>query len=85
MKAVKQSYLQNGLSVRTHGNTRKLPHNALSYTQTNNIVKFIQNYAEQNAILLPGRIPAFKRDDFKFLPSSDSKKVHNMQTMMRYK
>ena len=41
VKAVKQSYLQNGLSVRTHGNTRKLPHNALSYTQTNNIFKIM--------------------------------------------
>ena len=80
VKAVKHSYLVNGLSVRTHGNTRKSPHNALSYVQINNIIKFIQNYAEQNAILLPGRIPGFKRDDMKLLPSSDSKKVHNMHT-----
>ena len=77
-KAVKQSYLQNGLAVRTHGNTRRIPHNALSFQQISNIVTFIQNYAEQHAILLPGRIPAFKRDDLKLLPSSDSKKVHDM-------
>ena len=79
VKAVKLNYLENGLSVRTHGNTRKSPHNALSFIQVSNIVKFIQNYAEQNAILLPGRIPAFKRDDLKLLPSSDSKKVYNIQ------
>ena len=75
VKAIKQSYLQNGLSVRTHGNTKRLPHTALSYRQIVNLVTFIQNYAEQHAILLPGRIPGFKRDDLKLLPSSDSKKV----------
>lgn len=75
VKAVKQSYLQNGLSPRSHGNAGRSSHNALSYTQINNIVKFIQNYAEQHAILLPGRIPGYKRDDLKLLPSSDSKKV----------
>jgi len=38
-------------------------------------------YAEQHAIFLPGRIPGFKQDDFKVLPSSDTKKVqtyHNL-------
>ena len=82
VKAVKQNYLQNGLLVRTHGNTRRSPHNALTYSQRLNIVKFIQNYAEQNAILLPGRIPAFKRDDLKLLPSSDSKKVPSIQAIL---
>ena len=56
--AVKQNYLQNGLLVCTHGNTRRIPHNALSFQQISNIVTFIQNYAEQHAILLPGCIPA---------------------------
>ena len=46
VKSVKQSYLVNGLSVRTHGNTTKHPHNALSYVQINNIIKFIQSYAK---------------------------------------
>ena len=56
VKAIKQSYLSNGLSVRTHGNYKGMPHNALTYRQLSNLVKFIQNYAEQHAILLPGRI-----------------------------
>ena len=75
VKAIKKSYLQNGLTPRIHGNAGRMPHNALTYTQINNIVKFIINYAEQHAILLPGRIPSHKRDDLKLLPSSDSKKV----------
>jgi len=39
------------------------------------VVKFLQNFAETNAILLPGRIPGYKRDDVQLLPSSMMKKV----------
>jgi len=74
---VKKSYLTNGLTPRTHGNSNRVPHNVMSYTDISNLVKFVQNYAEQHAILLPGRIPGYKRDDLKLLPSSDSKKVSN--------
>ena len=77
VKHVRKSYLENGLAPRTHGNSNRVPHNALSYTDLCNLVKFIQNYAEQHAILLPGRIPTYKRDDCKLLPSSDSKKVRH--------
>ena len=62
--------------VHGHMEIAKLPpHNALCFMHITNLVKFIQNYAEQNAILLPGRIPGYKRDDIKLLPSSESKKV----------
>ena len=76
--AIKKNFLEYGLETRVHGNSRIRPHNALSWDIVLNIVKFICNYAEQNAILLPGRIPTHKRDDIKLLPSSDSKKVHNI-------
>ena len=33
------------------------------------------NYAEQNGILLPGRIPRYSRSDIKLLPSSMSKRT----------
>ena len=75
VKHVKASYITHGLATRTHGNSNKLPANTLFYRSTCYLVKFVQNYAEQNAILLPGRIPQFKRDDVKLLPCSDSKKV----------
>ena len=61
-----------GLTTRVHKNS-KLRH-SLSETLLE-IVNFLQNYSEQHAILLPGRIPGYKRDDMKFLPSSNSKKV----------
>ena len=38
-------------------------------------MKFMENYTEANAILLPGRIPGYKRDDLKLLPCDLTKKV----------
>ena len=69
LRAVKENYLGNGLVTRTYGNKKRLPHNASSPETINNVVMFLQNYAEEKAILLPGRIPSHKRDDIKLLPS----------------
>ena len=33
------------------------------------IVRFVLQYAEDHAILLPGRIPGYKRIDLQLLPS----------------
>ena len=81
LPAIRKDFITNGLEVRTHGNTKRAPHHASSFSTIQNIVLFIQNYAEQNAILLPGRIPSHKRDDIKLLPSSDSKKVLKFNTI----
>jgi len=35
----------------------------------------MENHTEANVILLPGKIPGYKRDDFKLLPYDTSKKV----------
>lgn len=75
LRNVKDSYLTNGLETRVHGNTKRLPHNHLTHAVITNVTAFLKNYAEENAILLPGRIPGNKRDDIKLLPSSRSKKV----------
>ena len=82
LTAVKQNYLSNGLATRVHGNAGRLPHNVTSFETIKEIVQFVSNYAEEHAILLPGRIPRYKKDDIKLLPSSTSKKVHtfNKQT-----
>ena len=34
---------------------------------------FLTNYVEENAVLLPGRIPGFKKEDIKLLSSSETK------------
>ena len=71
----KNIFLENGLVEREHGNTKNRPHNALTFARITNMLKFIENYAEKHAILLPSRIPGFKRDDVSVLPTSDSKQV----------
>ena len=75
LRNVKDSYLTNGLETRIHGNTKQLPHNHLTHAVITNVTEFLKNYAEENGILLPGRIPGHKKDDIKLLPSSCSKKV----------
>lgn len=40
-----------------------------------NVIQFIMQYAEANAILLPGRVPGYKRDDIQILPSSTTKRA----------
>ena len=66
-------YQKNGLTLRTHGNTKRLPSSAFSVETVERVVKFIMNVAEDQALLLPGRVPGFKRIDVKLLPSSLTK------------
>ena len=75
LEAIQKHYFEHGMETRVHKNTWQLPYNALSFDEIRSVIKFIEKYAEQYAILLPGRIPAYKRDDMKLLPSSTSKKV----------
>ena len=72
---MKASYLASGLTTRVHGNSKRRPKNALSLDEIKMLVTFLNNYAEKNAILLPGRIPGYKRDTIQLLPSSTTKKV----------
>ena len=51
----------NGLTLRTHGNSKRLPSSATSTETVEQVVKFIKNVAEEQALLLPGRVPGFKR------------------------
>ena len=59
---------------RVHGNTGKTPRHALSHDNKKEIVKFIKNYAEVHAIMLPGRIPGVKEyAKTHLLPSSTTR------------
>ena len=69
-KALRSHCKENGLVPRIHGNTKRLPPNALTFGDVQRVVGYIQNYAEDHAILLPGRIPGYKRTDLQLLPSS---------------
>ena len=52
IKAIKKHYLENGMESRVHKNTKRLPSKTASYEDILSLVKFLQNYAETNAILL---------------------------------
>ena len=75
LKNIKASYVENGLAPRRHGNTRRMPAKSLSFSDNQRVVTFIVNYAETHAILLPGHIPGYKRDDIQLLPASTTKRA----------
>lgn len=60
LQNVKDAYNQNDLQVRLHKSSKCLPHNYLSIDVVFNFKQFLINYAEENAILLPGRVPGHK-------------------------
>ena len=82
--AVKAHFLATGLTTRIHKRSKCLPHNALSFVEVQNLVRFLNNYAETHAILLPGRIPGYKRDDIQLLPTCTTKKVSFRHVMHQY-
>ena len=57
-----------------HGNRHRQPAHALTPADVTRAVQFIGNYAEDHGILLPGRIPGYKRCDLQLLPSNSTKK-----------
>ena len=61
---LKEHYEEYGLSPRVHGNHKRLPHNALPQAVTEDVKNFLMNYVDENAILLPGRIPGYKTMTF---------------------
>ena len=74
LDAIKQSYITNSLETRTHGNSKHLPKHAFSTPEITHVTKFISNFAEANGILLPGRIPGYKRMDLQLLPTQMTKR-----------
>ena len=72
LNAIKTSWLKHGLRSRFH--QHRSPHNVTSLSDVQLVVRLILHYAEDNAILLPGRIPGYKRDDLQLLPSSATKR-----------
>ena len=75
-------YLHNGVQGRPHGNSGRLPHHGFTTKELQSIVLFLKNYAEENAILLPGRIPGYKRTDLQLLPTNTTKKEVWQQYVM---
>ena len=70
---IRRIYTENGLVPRVHGNTRRLPVNALTFSDVSHIVTFFRHCAEVHAVLLPRQIPGYKRSDLQLLPCSTTK------------
>ena len=64
-----QALDQHGLLPRIHGNKNKLPHNALHYSDREQIKLFITRYANENAMPLPGRMPNHRQSKVLLLPT----------------
>lgn len=60
-KHLMKSLKEDGLAPRIHGNMKKKPHNALSFSSIEYVVRFLLNYTEQNGLLLSGRVPGYSR------------------------
>lgn len=73
LRRLKEHYDKYGIFLQTHGNTKRLPSNILHQLVTENVHNFLANYVEENVIVLPRRIPGFKSDEVKVLPSSETK------------
>ena len=72
-------YKVAGVEARVHRSKRKRPANALKFDDTRAVVDFIVNYAEANAIILPGRTPGPWKTDVKLLPTNCTKKKVYLQ------
>ena len=66
-------YQEHGIYPRTHGNTERVPSNATSKKSLEAVHAFIDNYVEENAIVLPGRFPGFKNEEIRLLSSLETK------------
>lgn len=69
-----RNFKENDLTPCIHGNTRKVPHSALSLSSTR-FFYFVFNYAKQHALLLSGRVPRYSCSGLHLLPSSVSKRA----------
>ena len=72
---ITRSLIENELTPRVHGNTKRLPVHTITLKSVEYVVRFLLNFAEQHALLLPGRVPGYSRDDIKLLPSSTTKRA----------
>lgn len=74
LKALVHHYKEHGIAQRQRkSGGRRSNTRSLSYDDIKAVVTFISNFAEEHALVLPGRVPGFKRADVKLLPSSETK------------
>ena len=73
LENLQRHYKKNGILPRVHGNKERLHIRVCSLETVQTVVSFLDNYAEEHAVALPGRVPGFKCTDVRLLPSSNTK------------
>lgn len=73
LKNVKKQFMSEGIIPKQHMNVHK-PVALRSIEKRKNACTFRQNFAENNALVMPGRMTNYKNPDLKLLPSSMTKK-----------
>ena len=72
LKRLTKAFDHEGLTPRLHANSNRLPSNALSLDDNLRIKKFIEEYAVENGLPLPGRMPNCPDSTVLLLPSDKS-------------
>ena len=73
LQNLKGHYNENGLSSRRHGNVGRAPPNSHSFETRKTVKDFIENYADNHGVILPGRIPGYRDQSIVLLSSAESK------------
>ena len=75
LTALLKHYKEHGLTprVKTSGGRQKSDKRLLTHDDICRVVSFIVNFAELHGLVLPGRVPGYKRFDIKLLPSHYTK------------
>ena len=68
LKNLVKHHNNKGLITREHGNTRKMPSHTLTLQSVEYVVRFLHSLADEQGLVLPGRVPGYKRDNLKLLP-----------------
>jgi len=75
LKNVKKQFLKEGIVPKQHSNVAKpCAMRSVEYEKRKQACSFIQNFAQNNALVMPGRMTNYKNPDLKLLPSSMTKK-----------
>lgn len=70
LKNVKKQFLVEGIVPKQHSNVAKpCAMRSVEYEKRKQACSFIKNFAENNALVMPGRMSNYKNPDLKLLPS----------------
>ena len=73
LQNLKGHYNENGLVSRRHGNVGRAPPNSHSFETRKTVKSFIENYADNHGVILPGRIPGYRDQSIVLLFSAETK------------